>query len=112
MRVTRVILCHFRVSLTPDQGQNPQRHDEDGDHQVGDGQRHEEVVGDILEAALPADGQADEDVAGGGADGEDEGRQGPPVVGGVVLVGGGGVLGGRGGVVDDDGGLVVDGGHF
>lgn len=49
---------------TCDQGENAERHHQHGDHQVGDGQRHEEVVGHVLQSTLPADGQADEDVAG------------------------------------------------
>jgi hypothetical protein len=97
-----------KLSLTPDQGQDSQRHDQDGDHQVGDRERHQEVVGHVLEAALPADRQADEDVAGGGADSQDQSRQGPPVVGGVV--GFRSVL--SRGVVNYDGGLVVDLFHF
>jgi len=77
--------------LTFHQGKDAQRHDQNGDHQIGDGQRHEEVVGHILQPALPGDGQADQDVPGRRSQDEDEGQQGPVVVGieGHVLGGGG-----------------------
>jgi len=40
-----------------------ERHDEHGDHEVGDGQRHDEVVGDGLQRTLRPDAEADQSVA-------------------------------------------------
>jgi len=39
------------------------RHDEHGDHDVGDGQRHDEVVGGRAQRRLAADAQHDQRVA-------------------------------------------------
>lgn len=67
-----VILVWAR--LTPDQCQDSERHDEDGDHKIGYGEWHKEVVGDVLKTTLPTNGQTYEDVAGGGSDGENQRR--------------------------------------
>lgn len=66
--------------LTSYECEDPQRHHQDGDHEVGDGQRHEKVVGDVLQPPLPTNGQANQDVAAGRADGQTYGRKAPPVV--------------------------------
>lgn len=47
-------------------------HDEDGDAEVGDGERDEEVVAGAAELADEADGDADEDVADDGDDDDHE----------------------------------------
>lgn len=60
--------------LTFHQRKDAQRHDQHGDHEIGDGQRHKEVVGHILQPALPGDGQADKDVPGRCSQDEDEGQ--------------------------------------
>ena len=56
-----------------------ERHDEQRDEQVGDGERHEEVVGHVLQAPLPAHGDAHERVANNAGDDEDdESEHAPP----------------------------------
>lgn len=52
------------MALTCDEGEDAERHHQHGHHQVGDGERHQEVVGHVLQPPLPADGQAHQDVAG------------------------------------------------
>jgi len=64
IRLFRTLKGTKDKGLTFHQGKDAQRHDQNGDHQIGDGQRHEEVVGHILQPALPGDGQADQDVPG------------------------------------------------
>ena len=49
--------------LTQQTGDEPKRHDDAADEQVGHGQRQQEVVGDALQRLLQTDGQADEHVA-------------------------------------------------
>lgn len=70
-------------ALTFDEREYADGHDEYGHHEVSDGQRHEEVVGDILQTALPRDGQADEYVAGGRGQHQEHGQQGPPPIAAV-----------------------------
>jgi hypothetical protein len=58
VRVPCQVLLPAKNSLLPRiRVRDSQRHDQDGDHQVGDRERHQEVVGHVLEAALPADRQ-------------------------------------------------------
>lgn len=73
-------------SRTFDEREYADGHDEHGDHEIGDGQRHEKVVGDILEPAFPRDGQTDEYVAGGRGQHQEHGQQGPPPVSAVERI--------------------------
>ena len=65
----------IRFKLTEEFYDDGQRHDEYSDEQISGGQRHEEVVGHILETSVPADGEADEDVADGRRRDEDDQRK-------------------------------------
>ena len=67
-------------ALTSDQRENPKGHHQHGDQQIRDRQTHQEVIGDVLQPPLPRYGQADEYVARGGAQDQDQGQHGPPVV--------------------------------
>jgi len=66
-----------------------ERHNEQRHKQIGDRQRHEEVVGDVLQPWFQTDGQADEQVSGGR--GPNDGAQtesAPPQPGAFVVAGG------------------------
>lgn len=65
--------------ITSDEGEYPDGHYEDGDHEVRDGERHEEVVGDVLQSPFPVDGEADQDVAGCRRCDQGERHQRPPI---------------------------------
>jgi len=54
-----------------------ERHNEDGDHQVGDGQRDDEEVGGGAQIALPVDAEADQHVAEDGHQRKGEHQQCP-----------------------------------
>jgi len=54
----RAASCVVGVYLDIDGG----RHDKHGDHDVSDGQRDDEVVGDRVQGALDVDAQTDENV--------------------------------------------------
>jgi len=66
--------------VKPDLDVYSERHDENGDHDVGDRQRHDEEVGGRLETSLAVDAEDDQDVAEHRQDGEDEQNQRPEVV--------------------------------
>jgi len=57
---------HLRTDLDVDS----ERHDKDGDHDVGDGQRDDEEVGGGAQTALTVDAEADEYVTEHRHDGE------------------------------------------
>jgi len=56
-----------------------ERHDDDGDEQVGDGQRREEVVGHVLQAPVSGDGRAQQRVAEHRRDDDQPQRHGAPL---------------------------------
>lgn len=58
-----------------------ERHYEHGDEQIGDGQAHDEVIGDRLQGPLSNHGQYNQHVAEQGQTGDDDEDQGPPTVG-------------------------------
>ena len=65
--------------LTVEFDDHGEGHDEDGHEQVGDGERHEEEVGHVLESSLPAHGQTHEHVAqDAGDDDQDQRESAPP----------------------------------
>lgn len=92
MRVTTIYMLYTKTlriksadgaSLTFDECEYTDGHDQDGDHEISDGQRHKEVVGDVLQPTLPRDGQAHKYVSSGRGQHQEHGQQGPPPVAAV-----------------------------
>lgn len=66
--------------LTSDECKDPQRHHQDGDHKIRDGQAHQEIISNILQPPLPSDRQAHQDISRGCSQDQDERQHRPPIV--------------------------------
>lgn len=65
--------------LTKDLHNHPKGHNQQGNQEVSDCQRHQEVIGHILKPFLPADSQADQKVAHSCAGNDQRQTQHPPL---------------------------------
>lgn len=74
------MLCYILTKLTSDERKDPQRHHQDGDHKIRDGQTHQEIISDVLQSSLPGDRQAYENIPRGCSQNQDERQHRPPIV--------------------------------
>jgi len=71
--------------LTSDEREDAQRHHQDSDHEIRDGQTHQEIISDVLQASLPGDRQAHQDISRGCTENQDQRQHRPPIVESVFV---------------------------
>lgn len=65
---------------TQERRDGTERHDEETDEEVCNGEREQEVVGNVLQSAIQTDGKTDEDVADAASHNEDEHEEETPFI--------------------------------
>lgn len=66
--------------LTSDKRKDSQRHHQNGDHKIRDGQAHQEIISNVLQPPLPDNRQAYQDIPRGRSQDQDERQHRPPIV--------------------------------